>query len=188
MSSTITFAFLRIIGSSSSLPAASAPIALIWVPPLIHSALTTGLFTGVVVTRISQSHTSWALCSDSISTPISFSISTLNATVDSLDRSNIFTFLISLTAIMARSCVLACLPSPIRPTTLESSLERYFAATPPAAPVRRSVRVVPSITARGAPVLVEFNTIKAMTVGSPIFGLSGCTFTSLTPAISISSR
>ena len=54
-SSTKTRARERIFGSSSSLPGASAPIALICVPGCIHSLLTKGVREGVVVTRISQS-------------------------------------------------------------------------------------------------------------------------------------
>ena len=88
----------------------------------------------------------------------------------------------------ASSWVFAWFPVPIIPIIFESLLARYFAAIPPAAPVLISVSQVPSITAIGAPVSAEIRTISAITVGSPIVGFSGWTFTIFTPVIFSSSR
>ncbi len=67
--------------------------------------------------------------------------------------------------------------------TVSTLFARYFAATPPAAPVRISVTYVPSITAMTFPVTGSFSRIVAMTVGRPCSGLSGWTFTHLMPAV-----
>jgi len=61
--------------------------------------------------------------------------------------------------------------------------ERYLPATAPAAPVRISVSLVALITAVGWPLLISRMMVRAITVGRPIFGLSGWTFTILTPAM-----
>jgi hypothetical protein len=64
----------------------------------------------------------------------------------------------------------------------ESGLAKSFAAAPPAAPVRTSVRRPAEITARGMPVSGSFKTRTPATVGSPFSGFFGWELTTLTPA------
>ena len=84
---------------------------------------------------------------------------------------------------MAATCASACRPVPITPRTISFFGLRYFAATAPAAPVRMSVRRVALMMATGWPVAMSRIIVRAMTVGRPSRGLSGCTFTIFTPAM-----
>ena len=86
----------------------------------------------------------------------------------------------------AASWVCAWRPAPMKPATRASSRDRYFAATPPAAPVRTAVRYVASMIASGKPVSGS-NTVRvAMTEGR--WMLSGWTLTFLTAAVPRSGR
>ncbi len=178
---------MRILGSSSCFPFASAPMAFMCVPSRTQSSATIGVLVGVVVTSMSQSHTSLTLSAITMSHPRS-TITSLNRVQAAAERSMTLTASISRTREIACSWVSACRPAPTMPTTVASRRASLSAATPPAAPVRTSVRYVPLITARGAPVPIEFSTTTAITVGNPSAGLPGCTLTIFTPAIPALSR
>ncbi len=138
----------------------------------------TGSREGVEVTRTSQSHT--------------FSS---GATVQSRllyflqNETAFFSFLLqtfisvtSRSAAMASSWAAAWRPLPTSPSVTVRDGARYFAATPPAAPVLRSVSVVAFRMATGIPVPGSRMIRSAITVGNPIRGFPGWTFTILTPA------
>ena len=149
-----------------------------WVPSCTHSLLTTGAREGVVVTRRSQSQ--------------AFSTETLRASCSVIVCANFsacrefrlqhLISLISSSWEIARYCASACLPVPINPRTISFLGDRYFAATAPAAPVRKSVSFVALIIATGVPVAISRIIVSAITVGRPRAGLPGCTLTTFTPA------
>ena len=75
---------------------------------------------------------------------------------------------------MARSCTRPWLPHPQMVAIRDAGRARYFAATAVAAPVRRMVISIESITARGRPFSPSQSTIKPWMEGKPDRrGLSG---------------
>ena len=178
-SSTKTAARRRIAGSSSCLPGASAPMALMCVPSRIHALITSGAREGVVVTRRSQSAVRSSE-SARISKRENFRA---KASAVAGRRLQTRTRSIPSQAAVASSWVSACRPAPTSPSSTPSCFrQRCRAATAPAAPVRRSVSPVAFRTAYGIPVGGSSRTISAITVSRPRAGLPGWTFTILTPA------
>ena len=181
--SITTFARFRIAGSSSCLPLASAPMALMCVPGRIQSDWTIGERTVVVVVTISASFTASLTESAQVAfRPCFCLIRRAKCSMDSARMSNRTTFdMFGLVMRRAWSWVAAWVPVPMQAAVLESGRERYFAATPPAAPVRIRVMCVPSMIASGKPVSGSIRVIVAMTAGRASF--AGWTLTFFTPAV-----
>ncbi len=166
-------------------------MAFMWVPAPIHSLFTIGTRVGVTVTTTSAPLTvSLMLLTALTLSPSFLDISSAYFSLEALIISVTLTSSIFFkTSFKAINWVLACAPAPTRPTTLESFLARYLAATPPAAPVLMLVTLVPPMIARGAPFFGFTKMMVAITVGRPyFFGFSGWTLTTLTAETSSCSR